>query len=116
MSSCSSVLLEHSLALSRVLLIQICLIINKLPASMLRHLLMLHETLLQVPAEPVVQIFAIGTLQNVHVKHSCFLILLRDSSRPSHKATAWQATSLRMTRMADVNCPAVAPHFRNRQI
>ncbi len=36
---------------------------------MLRHLLMLRETLLQVAAEAVVHAFAIGTLQNVHVKH-----------------------------------------------
>ena len=36
---------------------------------MLRHLLMLRETLLQVAAEAVVHAFAIGTLQNVHAKH-----------------------------------------------
>src|SRR6266404_1558275 len=69
MSSRSSVLLEHSLAVSRVLLIQIRFIINQPPSSMLRHLLMLCEALFQVAAKAVVYGFAVRTLQNVDVIH-----------------------------------------------
>ena len=69
MSSCSSVLFEHSFAISRVLLIQVRFILNQLPSSMLRHLLMFFKALLQVASKAVVYGLAILTLQNVDVKH-----------------------------------------------
>src|SRR6266404_5754500 len=67
MSSRSSVFLEHLLAISRILLILIRFIIDQLPSSMLRHLSMRCEALLQVAGEAVEYGFAIRTLQNVDV-------------------------------------------------
>ena len=54
MTSSGSVLLQHSLAVSRVLLIQIRFVIDQRPSGIFWHFLMLGKALPQVAAEAVV--------------------------------------------------------------